>query len=154
NALTAWLTLGSLLGYAVISTSFLKRATPQNIVIGGLAGAAPPLLGWTAVTGRVDAEALLLVLIIFAWTPPPCWARAIHRKPEYARVDIAVVAVTHGERYTELHVLLYTFTVLAVSLLTYVGHRRGRLYLCAGMARGVRVMDWAWALYRGSRRDG
>lgn len=152
NALTAWLTLGSLLGYAVIYTSFLKRATPQNIVIGGLAGAAPPLLGWTAVTGRVDAEALLLVLIIFAWTPPHFWALAIHRKAEYAKVAIPMLPVTHGEQYTKLHILLYTFMLFAVSLLPYVIHMSGALYLVAAVGLGLRFIDWAWALYRDSRR--
>ena len=151
NALTAWLTLGSLLGYAVIYTSFLKRATPQNIVIGGLAGAAPPLLGWTAVTGQMDAEGLLLVLIIFAWTPPHFWALAIHRKAEYAKVDIPMLPVTHGERYTKLHILLYTFILLAVSLLPYVIHMSGPLYLVAALVLGVRFLDWAWALWRDSR---
>jgi len=100
NMLTAWLTLASLVGYAVIYTLFLKRATPQNIVIGGLAGAMPPLLGWTAVTGTVDPNALLLVLIIFAWTPPHFWALAIHRKEEYAQTDIPMLPVTHGNRFT------------------------------------------------------
>lgn len=152
NALTAWLTLGSLLGYAVIYTSFLKRATPQNIVIGGLAGAAPPLLGWTAVTGRVDAEALLLVLIIFAWTPPHFWALAIHRKAEYAKVAIPMLPVTHGEQYTKLHILLYTFILFAVSLLPYVIHMSGALYLVAAVGLGLRFIDWAWALYRDSRK--
>ena len=151
NALTAWLTLGSLLGYAVIYTSFLKRATSQNIVIGGLAGAAPPLLGWTAVTGRIDAEALLLVLIIFAWTPPHFWALAIHRKSEYAKVDIPMLPVTHGEQYTKLHILLYTFMLFAVSLLPYVIHMSGMLYLLAAVGLGLRFIDWAWALYRDSR---
>lgn len=151
NALTAWLTLGSLLGYAVIYTSFLKRATSQNIVIGGLAGAAPPLLGWTAVTGRIDAEALLLVLIIFAWTPPHFWALAIHRKAEYAKVDIPMLPVTHGEQYTKLHILLYTFMLFAVSLLPYVIHMSGMLYLVAAVGLGLRFIDWAWALYRDSR---
>ena len=152
NALTAWLTLGSLLGYAVIYTSFLKRATPQNIVIGGLAGAAPPLLGWTAVTGRVDAEALLLVLIIFAWTPPHFWALAIHRKAEYAKVAIPMLPVTHGEQYTKLHILLYTFILFAVSLLPYVIHMSGPLYLVTALGLGLRFIDWAWALYRDSRK--
>lgn len=151
NAITAWLTLGSLLGYAVIYTSFLKRATPQNIVIGGLAGAAPPLLGWTAVTGQVDAEALLLVLIIFAWTPPHFWALAIHRKAEYAKVDIPMLPVTHGEDYTKLHILLYTFILLAVSLLPYVIHMSGPLYLVVALGLGLRFIDWAWALLRESR---
>lgn len=152
NALTAWLTLGSLLGYAVVYTSFLKRATPQNIVIGGLAGAAPPLLGWTAVTGRVDAEALLLVLIIFAWTPPHFWALAIHRKAEYAKVAIPMLPVTHGEQYTKLHILLYTFMLFAVSLLPYVIHMSGPLYLVAAVGLGLRFIDWSWALYRDSRK--
>lgn len=152
NPLTAWLTLGSLLGYAVVYTSFLKRATPQNIVIGGLAGAAPPLLGWTAVTGRVDAEALLLVLIIFAWTPPHFWALAIHRKAEYAKVAIPMLPVTHGEQYTKLHILLYTFMLFAVSLLPYVIHMSGMLYLIVAVGLGLRFIDWAWALYRDSRR--
>ena len=152
NPLTAWLTLGSLLGYAVIYTSFLKRATPQNIVIGGLAGAAPPLLGWTAVTGRIDAEALLLVLIIFAWTPPHFWALAIHRKAEYAKVAIPMLPVTHGEQYTKLHILQYTFMLFAVSLLPYVIHMSGMLYLVAAVGLGLRFIDWAWALYRDSRK--
>lgn len=151
NALTAWLTLGSLLGYAVIYTSFLKRATPQNIVIGGLAGAAPPLLGWTAVTGQIQAEGLLLVLIIFAWTPPHFWALAIHRKAEYAKVDIPMLPVTHGEHYTKLHILLYTFILLAVSLLPFVIHMSGPLYLVAALVLGLRFIDWAIALLRNSR---
>ncbi|MBA6420765.1 heme o synthase [Pseudomonas neustonica] len=151
NAITAWLTLGSLLGYAVIYTSFLKRATPQNIVIGGLAGAAPPLLGWTAVTGQVQAEGLLLVLIIFAWTPPHFWALAIHRKAEYAKVDIPMLPVTHGERYTKLHILLYTFILLAVSMLPFVIHMSGVLYLVVATGLGLRFIDWAWALWRDSR---
>ncbi|MEH6567260.1 MAG: heme o synthase [Halopseudomonas sp.] len=151
NTTTAWLTLGSLLGYAVIYTSFLKRATPQNIVIGGLAGAAPPLLGWTAVTGQIEAEGLLLVLIIFAWTPPHFWALAIHRKAEYAKVDIPMLPVTHGERYTKLHILLYTFILLAVSMLPFVIHMSGVLYLVVALALGLRFIDWAWALWRDSR---
>src|SRR5690606_37095232 len=152
NALTAWLTLGSLLGYAVIYTSFLKRATPQNIVIGGLAAAAPPLLAWTAAPGRGDAETLLLVLIIFAWTPPHSWALAFHRRAEYDKVDIPMLPVTHGEQYTKLHILLYTFILFAVSLLPYVIHMSGPLYLIAAIAPGLRFIDWAWALYRDSRK--
>ncbi|SDU37218.1 heme o synthase [Halopseudomonas salegens] len=153
NALTAWLTLGSLLGYAVVYTSFLKRATPQNIVIGGLAGAAPPLLGWTAVTGQVNAEGLLLVLIIFAWTPPHFWALAIHRKEEYAKVDIPMLPVTHGVAYTKLHILLYTFILLAVSVLPFVIQMSGPIYLAAALVLGARFIDWAWALYRDSREQ-
>lgn len=151
NALTAWLTLASLLGYAVLYTGFLKRATPQNIVIGGLAGAAPPLLGWVAVTGHVGAEPLLLVLIIFAWTPPHFWALAIHRKEEYAKADIPMLPVTHGEHYTKLHILLYTGALLAVSLLPYVIHMSGPLYLAGALLLGARFLQWAWVLYRGSR---
>ncbi|QKK99958.1 protoheme IX farnesyltransferase [Pseudomonas sp. NY5710] len=151
NALTAWLTLASLLGYAVLYTGFLKRATPQNIVIGGLAGAAPPLLGWVAVSGQVSAEPLLLVLIIFAWTPPHFWALAIHRKEEYAKADIPMLPVTHGERYTKLHILLYTLILLAVSLLPYAIHMSGLLYLACALALGLRFLRWAWVLYRGSR---
>ncbi|GLO49233.1 protoheme IX farnesyltransferase 1 [Pseudomonas putida] len=151
NALTAWLTLASLLGYAVLYTGFLKRATPQNIVIGGLAGAAPPLLGWVAVSGDVSAEPLLLVLIIFAWTPPHFWALAIHRKEEYAKADIPMLPVTHGERYTKLHILLYTLVLLAVSLLPYAIHMSGPLYLACALVLGLRFLQWAWVLYRGSR---
>jgi protoheme IX farnesyltransferase len=151
NPLTAWLTLGSLLGYAVVYTGFLKRATPQNIVIGGLAGAAPPLLGWVAVTGHVSAEPLLLVLIIFAWTPPHFWALAIHRKAEYAKADIPMLPVTHGEQYTKVHILLYTFALLAVSLLPFVIRMSGLLYLACALALGLRFLFWAWVLYRGYR---
>ncbi|RWU26973.1 protoheme IX farnesyltransferase [Pseudomonas alkylphenolica] len=151
NALTAWLTLASLLGYAVIYTGFLKRATPQNIVIGGLAGAAPPLLGWVAVSGHISAEPLLLVLIIFAWTPPHFWALAIHRKEEYAKADIPMLPVTHGETYTKLHILLYTLVLLAVSLLPYAIHMSGPLYLVCAVLLGARFLHWAWVLYRGSR---
>ena len=151
NTLTALLTLASLLGYALIYTAFLKRATPQNIVIGGVAGAAPPLLGWTAVTGQIQAEGLLLVLIIFAWTPPHFWALAIHRKAEYAKVDIPMLPVTHGEHYTKLHILLYTFILLAVSLLPFVIHMSGPLYLVAALVLGLRFIDWAIALLRNSR---
>lgn len=151
NVLTAWLTLASLLGYAVLYTGFLKRATPQNIVIGGLAGAAPPLLGWTAVSGHLDPQALLLVLIIFAWTPPHFWALAIHRKADYAKAAIPMLPVTHGEGYTKLHILLYTLILFAVSLLPFVVHMSGPLYLAGALALGARFLDWAWALYRGCR---
>ena len=151
NALAAWLTLASLLGYAVIYTGFLKRATPQNIVIGGLAGAAPPLLGWVAVTGHVTAEPLLLVLIIFAWTPPHFWALAIHRKAEYAKADIPMLPVTHGEHYTKVHILLYTCVLLAVSLLPFVIHMSGVLYLACALGLGARFLHWAWVLYRGTQ---
>jgi len=151
NALAAWLTLASLIGYAVIYTGFLKRATPQNIVIGGLAGAAPPLLGWVAVTGQISAEPLLLVLIIFAWTPPHFWALAIHRKAEYAKVNIPMLPVTHGVQYTKVHILLYTAVLLAVSFMPYVIHMSGPLYLAAAAVLGARFLYWAIALYRDSR---
>lgn len=148
NALTAWLTLASLVGYAGIYTLFLKRATPQNIVIGGLAGAMPPLLGWTAVTGRVEANALLLVLIIFAWTPPHFWALAIHRKAEYAKAGIPMLPVTHGNRYTELHILLYTLMLMAVSLLPFVTHMSGTIYLAGALILGTRFLIRAADLLR------
>jgi protoheme IX farnesyltransferase len=151
NELAAWLTLASLLGYAVIYTGFLKRATPQNIVIGGLAGAAPPLLGWVAVTGELTAEPLLLVLIIFAWTPPHFWALAIHRKAEYAKANIPMLPVTHGEHYTKVHILLYTGALFAVSLLPYAIHMSGLLYLVCAIGLGARFLHWAWVLYRDSK---
>ena len=151
NELAAWLTLASLLGYAVLYTGFLKRATPQNIVIGGLAGAAPPLLGWVAVTGHISAEPLLLVLIIFAWTPPHFWALAIHRKEEYAKADIPMLPVTHGAHYTKVHILLYTCMMFAVTLLPYAIHMSGLLYLACAVALGARFLHWAWVLYRDSQ---
>ncbi|MGE3297212.1 MAG: heme o synthase [Porticoccaceae bacterium] len=150
NALTAWLTLASLLGYAVVYTLYLKRATPQNIVIGGLAGAAPPLLGWTAVTGEVHSHALLLVLIIFAWTPPHFWALALHRKDEYARADIPMLPVTHGERYTKLHILLYTILMIVVTVLPYLTGMSGWLYLLGALVLGGGFLYWALRLYWGA----
>lgn len=143
NALTAWLTLASLLGYAVVYTLFLKRATPQNIVIGGIAGAAPPLLGWTAVTGEIGGHGLLLVLIIFAWTPPHFWALAVHRKDEYANADIPMLPVTHGERYTKIHILLYTIILFAVSLLPYATGMLNWLYLLGAVVLGIGFLYWA-----------
>ncbi|MEH6569957.1 MAG: heme o synthase [Halioglobus sp.] len=148
NALTAWLTLASLVGYAVIYTMFLKRATPQNIVIGGLAGAAPPLLGWTAVTGEVTGHALLLALIIFAWTPPHFWALAIHRKEEYAAVDIPMLPVTHGVAFTKLHILLYTVLMFLVTLLPFATRLSGPLYLLGAVVLGGGFLYWAIELLR------
>jgi len=148
NALTAWLTLASLVGYAFIYTLFLKRATPQNIVVGGLAGAAPPLLGWTAVTGEVHGHALLLVLIIFAWTPPHFWALAIHRKDEYAAVDIPMLPVTHGVEFTKLHIVLYTLMLLAITLLPFVTQMSGYLYLAGSIGLGLGFVYYAMKLYR------
>jgi protoheme IX farnesyltransferase len=152
NELTAWLTLASLVGYAGVYTLFLKRATPQNITIGGLAGAMPPLLGWTAVTGQVEGHALLLVLIIFAWTPPHFWALAIHRKEEYAKAGIPMLPVTHGNKYTELHILLYTLMLLAVSLLPFVTGMSGGIYLIGALALGLRFLQYAIRLLKGDDR--
>tara|TARA_R110002072_G_scaffold87977_6_gene198209 strand:- start:22618 stop:23517 length:900 start_codon:yes stop_codon:yes gene_type:complete len=149
NALTAWLTLASLVGYAFVYTMFLKRATPQNIVIGGLAGAAPPLLGWTAVTGEVTGHALLLVLIIFAWTPPHFWALAIHRREEYAAVEIPMLPVTHGVAFTKLHILLYTILMFLITLLPFVTRMSGPLYLLGAVVLGGGFLYWAIELLRG-----
>ena len=148
NALTAWLTLASLVGYAFVYTMFLKRATPQNIVIGGLAGAAPPLLGWVAVTGEIHGHALLLVLIIFAWTPPHFWALAIHRKEEYAAVDIPMLPVTHGEAFTKLHILLYTIIMVLITLLPFATRLSGPRYLLGALVLGAGFMYWAIELLR------
>ncbi|WP_445356415.1 heme o synthase [Microbulbifer sp. ANSA002] len=149
NVLTAWLTLISLIGYAVIYTMFLKHATPQNIVIGGLAGAAPPLLGWTAVTNEIHPHALLLVLIIFAWTPPHFWALAVHRKEDYARAKVPMLPVTHGVPYTNLHILLYTFILFAVSLLPFATAMLGWLYLLGAVVLGLGFIYWSLVMLRG-----
>ncbi len=143
NSLTAWLTLASLFGYAVLYTSYLKRATPQNIVIGGLAGAVPPLLGWTAVTGEVHGHALLLVLIIFAWTPPHFWALAVHRKDEYAKAEIPMLPVTHGEKYTKISILLYTVLMILVTLLPFAVGMSGWLYISGALILGAGFLYWA-----------
>ena len=129
NPLTAILTFTSLIGYAVVYTVWLKRATPQNIVIGGAAGAAPPILGWTAVTNEIEAGALLMFLIVFVWTPPHFWALAIARKEEYAKVDIPMLPVTHGEAYTRLNILLYTILLVLVTILPYLIGMSGLIYL-------------------------
>ena len=143
NPLTAWLNLASWLGYGVVYTMYLKRATPQNIVIGGLFGAAPPLFGWTAVTGSVDGGGLLLVLIIFAWTPPHFWALAIDRVEEYRDVDIPMLPVTHGEHYTKVHILLYTIIMIVTSVLPFVIGMSNILYLLTALALGAGFMYWA-----------
>ena len=148
NTLTAVLTFLSLIGYAVIYTMYLKRATPQNIVIGGAAGAAPPVLGWTAVTGSIDPHALLLFLIIFVWTPPHFWALAIHRRKEYADVDIPMLPVTHGVEFTRLQVLLYTVLLLVVSVLPYVTRMSGPLYLVGAVLLGLGFLRHALRLMR------
>ncbi|WP_163372268.1 heme o synthase [Endozoicomonas acroporae] len=151
NPLTAWLTFASLMGYAVVYTLILKRATPQNIVIGGLAGAAPPLLGWTAVAGQFEGHGLLLVLIIFAWTPPHFWALAIHRKEEYAKADVPMLPVTHGEAYTKLHILLYTIIMFMVTLLPFLTGMSGVIYLMGATILGARFLYWSIVLLRDSR---
>ena len=148
NVLTAILTVASLVGYAFIYTMFLKRATPQNIVIGGLAGAAPPLLGWTAVTGEIHAHGLLLVLIIFAWTPPHFWALAIHRKEEYAAVGIPMLPVTHGNRFTALHILLYTILMFLITLLPFATLLSGWIYLVSAVILGVIFLYWSIEILR------
>ena len=153
NVLTAVLTVASLVGYAFIYTMFLKRATPQNIVIGGLAGAAPPLLGWTAVTGEIHAHGLLLVLIIFAWTPPHFWALAIQRKEEYAAVGIPMLPVTHGNRFTALHILLYTILMFLITLLPYITLLSGWIYAVAATLLGLRFLYWSIEILREKNPD-
>jgi protoheme IX farnesyltransferase len=143
------LTVASLIGYAFIYTMFLKRATPQNIVIGGLAGAAPPLLGWTAVTGEIHGHALLLVLIIFAWTPPHFWALAIHRKEEYAAVGVPMLPVTHGVKFTALHIFLYTILMVLITLLPFATGLSGWFYLAAALVLGVVFLYWSVEILRG-----
>ena len=133
NTLTMILTIGSLIGYAFIYTVYLKRATPQNIVIGGLAGAAPPLLGWSSVSNTIDPFALLLVLIIFVWTPPHFWALAIYRKEEYAKESIPMMPVTHGVAFTKLQIVLYTIILFIVSVLPYVVLMSGIIYLVSAL---------------------
>lgn len=143
NPLTAVLTFASLIGYAVIYTVWLKRATPQNIVIGGAAGAAPPVLGWTAVTGEITSSALLLFLIIFVWTPPHFWALAIARKDEYAKVGIPMLPVTHGETYTRLSILLYTILLVLITIMPYLTGMSGLIYLVTAMILGGMFLNYA-----------
>ena len=146
NMLTAWLTLASLVGYAFIYTMYLKRATPQNIVIGGLAGAAPPLLGWTAVTGEVHSHALLLVLIIFTWTPPHFWALAIHREKDYAKAKVPMLPVTHGVAFTKTSVLLYTVLLGLVCLLPYLTGMSDLIYLIGSSLLNIGFLYYALKL--------
>ena len=142
------LTFASLIGYAIVYTGYLKRATPQNIVIGGAAGAAPPVLGWVAVTSYHWEYALLLFLIIFVWTPPHFWALAIFRREDYKRAMVPMLPVTHGQRYTQLMIVLYTVVLLAVSLLPFVVRMSGVPYLIAALALGGRFVLFALRLYR------
>ena len=143
NPLTAVLTFASLIGYAVIYTVYLKRATPQNIVIGGAAGAAPPVLGWTAVTGEIHSDALLLFLIIFVWTPPHFWALAIAKKDDYARVGIPMLPVTHGNEFTRQYILLYTILLVLVTILPYLSGMSGMIYLVAALGLGAVFLYYA-----------
>jgi protoheme IX farnesyltransferase len=149
NALTAVLTFFSLIGYAVIYTVWLKRATPQNIVIGGAAGAAPPVLGWTAVTNSIDPNALLLFLIIFAWTPPHFWALAIARRDEYAKVGIPMLPVTHGIEFTKLHIWFYTILMTLVTVLPWLTGMAGLPYLIVALLLDGRFLWLAWKLLKG-----
>ena len=146
NPLCAWLTLASFVGYAFIYTGYLKHATPQNIVIGGLAGAMPPLLGWSAVTGTIDPGAVILVIIIFAWTPPHFWALAIHRKDEYEKSGVPMLPVTHGEQVTKLHIIFYTGFLIVVSSMPYFIGMSGSLYLAVAMLLGAGFQFFSWML--------
>ncbi len=148
NPLTALLTFFSLIGYAVIYTVYLKRMTPQNIVIGGAAGAAPPVLGWCAITGEVHAHALLLFLIIFVWTPPHFWALAIARRKEYAKVKIPMLPVTHGSEFTRLHILLYTILLVLVTILPYLTGMSGLIYLVTALLLGVGFLYFAILMFK------
>ena len=147
NTLTMILTIASLIGYAFIYTVYLKRATPQNIVIGGLAGAAPPLLGWSSITNTIDPYALLLVLIIFVWTPPHFWALAIHRKDEYAKESIPMLPVTHGVEFTKLQIVLYTIILFIVSVLPYVVLMSGEIYLVSALILSTIFLYYSINLY-------
>jgi protoheme IX farnesyltransferase len=148
NPLTMWLTLVTFVGYAVIYTVILKPATPQNIVIGGASGAMPPVLGWAAATGEVSADALLLFLIIFVWTPPHFWALALYRRAEYAKAGLPMLPVTHGEDYTRLNVLLYTILLVAVTLMPVATGMSHAIYLVAALALGGGFLHYSWTIYR------
>ncbi len=147
NTLTAILTFFSLVGYAVIYTVFLKHATPQNIVIGGASGAMPPVLGWVAVTGSVSSNALLLFLIVFCWTPPHFWALALYRHEEYAKAGVPMLPVTHGAKFTRLHILLYTVLLTAVSIMPFATHMSGWLYLSGSLVLNAGFLYYAVRLY-------
>jgi len=148
NPLTMWLTFATFVGYAVIYTIFLKPATPLNIVIGGASGAMPPVLGWAAVNNMVSPEALILFLIIFAWTPPHFWALALYRRNEYAKSGLPMLPVTHGEEFTRLHILLYTIILVAVTLMPYGAGMNGWLYLASATMLDAIFMAYAWKIYR------
>ncbi|MBT8079011.1 MAG: heme o synthase [Gammaproteobacteria bacterium] len=143
NALTAVLTFASLIGYAVIYTAYLKRATPQNIVIGGAAGAAPPVLGWTAITGEIHGDALILFLIIFVWTPPHFWALAIARKDDYAKAGVPMLPVTHGNEFTRVFILLYTILLFLITIMPYLSGMSGLIYLVTAVVLGGMFLYYA-----------
>jgi len=147
NPLTMWLTLGTFVGYAIVYTVILKPATPQNIVIGGASGAMPPVLGWAAVTGEVTTEAMMLFLIIYTWTPPHFWALALYRTEEYAKAGLPMLPVTHGQKFTRLHVLLYTLIMFAASLLPFVVRMNGWFYLGAALVLGGVFIGYAVRIY-------
>lgn len=147
NPLTMWLTLGTFVGYAIIYTVILKPLTPQNIVIGGASGAMPPVLGWAAVTGQISPDALLLFLIIFAWTPPHFWALALYRKNEYAQIGMPMLPVTHGDNFTRLHVLLYTLILCIVTLLPYISQMSGMIYLGGALVLDAIFLYYALQIY-------
>lgn len=148
NELTMWLTMGTFVGYAIIYTVILKPLTPQNIVIGGASGAMPPVLGWTAVTGEIASDALLLFLIIFAWTPPHFWALALYRKNEYASIGMPMLPVTHGDQYTKLQVLLYTVILCVITILPYVTQMSGLIYLAGSTILNGIFLYYAIEIYR------
>jgi protoheme IX farnesyltransferase len=147
NSLTMWLTLGTFVGYAIVYTVILKPATPQNIVIGGASGAMPPVLGWAAVTGEVTTEAMMLFLIIYTWTPPHFWALALYRTEEYAKAGLPMLPVTHGQKFTRLHVLLYTLIMFGASLLPFVIRMNGWFYLVAALVLGGMFIGYAVRIY-------
>jgi protoheme IX farnesyltransferase len=147
NVLTMWLTLATFIGYAVVYTVLLKPMTPQNIVIGGASGAMPPVLGWTAVTGDIAPDSLLLFLIIFAWTPPHFWALALYRKHEYAKAGVPMLPVTHGDKFTRLHVLLYTVILTAVTLMPFVTRMSGAIYLVSALVLDAVFLWYAARIY-------
>ena len=147
NALTMWLTFATFIGYAIVYTVVLKPMTPQNIVIGGASGAMPPVLGWAAVTGDISYQALLLFLIIFAWTPPHFWALALYRKHEYAKAGVPMLPVTHGDKFTRLHVLFYTVILVAVTLLPFATHMSGLIYIISATALDAAFLYYAVRIY-------
>ena len=148
NPLTMWLTFATFVGYAIVYTIILKPATPQNIVIGGASGAMPPALGWAAVTGALPADAWILVLIIFAWTPPHFWSLALYRRADYEKSGLPMLPVTHGEKFTGLHIFLYTIVLFGVTLLPYATRMSGLVYLASAVVLGLIYLGYAWKLWR------